>query len=610
MGQTSEFTAQFITDDTISLSGISPSNNQQLVDTTQVLSWTSNADTFDVYLSKNNFATTTQTSIGQTDTTFDPTTLSYDGADYYWKIVGTRGEQTDSIVDSFTTNITLNLDRITPISTDTYLVDTSFELVWSSNSDSFFVKLAKDSGFYIPLVDSSQTDSTLDPTLEYGPTKYYWQVVGIRGEQLDTISGTISTDTTISLDSLSPNLSMVEDTFVTLEWVSNSQSYFVGLYDDDAYTNVIDSATTTEDTFFVDSLARSTDYYWLIEGERGEQKDTSYGTFRMDTGLIINLSSPTNGDVGFDTNTSLQWSGNAHTYYVWVSEVENFSSTIDDITIDTTSVLDTFTFDPSGLQYTLESKKYYWRVQGIRNAQNSILTTYFHTDNLLYINTPYPDSGAVSIDTSVTLTWSDYADRVDIYFGKTDPPSKVDSGVAENYYDPSGLEYDTTYYWIIVGYRGTQKDTMYSDFAIDTTLTLDLLVPANNESSVSASVLFLWSGYAASYDVTKSEISTFSPISEFEIGKTDTTYDPLQLEYGAKKYYWKVGATRGEQTLTLTDSFTTVWGESIHKKRYIGCELLRNSIFLIPSICYYHPIISCGVIHQTAWVKSINNYSS
>jgi hypothetical protein len=70
---------------------------------------------------------------------------------------------------------------------------------------------------------------------------------------------------------------------------------------------------------------------------------------------------------------------------------------------------------------------------------------------------PYPADGGTSIDVDTDLGWTGGdpdGDPVtyDVYFSKTNPPTKVESNQSTTTYDPGKLDSLTGYYWMIVAW--------------------------------------------------------------------------------------------------------------------------------------------------------------
>ncbi len=76
---------------------------------------------------------------------------------------------------------------------------------------------------------------------------------------------------------------------------------------------------------------------------------------------------------------------------------------------------------------------------------------------------PEPANGATDVSTTVTLSWicsdaDNDALTYDVYFGKTSPPPKL-ATVTSTSYNPSQLDYSTTYYWKIVAKDGQYENS-------------------------------------------------------------------------------------------------------------------------------------------------------
>ncbi len=70
-----------------------------------------------------------------------------------------------------------------------------------------------------------------------------------------------------------------------------------------------------------------------------------------------------------------------------------------------------------------------------------------------------PGDGSTDIPIETTLKWSgtDNADGYKIYFGTDNPPTNIENGTDLGdalIYNPTSLDYETTYYWQIIAYNG------------------------------------------------------------------------------------------------------------------------------------------------------------
>lgn len=133
------------------------------------------------------------------------------------------------------------------------------------------------------------------------------------------------------------------------------------------------------------------------------------------------------------------------------SNIENFS-----ITQNKTD--DTYycnkSYDQLGI-YTY----HIWANDTSGNVNRSTDYTFEILDQPPYIpSNPNPANGTVNISVNASLSWTggdpDPSDTItyDVYFGTSSTPPQVSSNLTGNLYDPSGLNYSTTYYWRIVAW--------------------------------------------------------------------------------------------------------------------------------------------------------------
>jgi hypothetical protein len=107
--------------------------------------------------------------------------------------------------------------------------------------------------------------------------------------------------------------------------------------------------------------------------------------------------------------------------------------------------------------------KYYWKIvswdaydETATGPIWSFTTRSNHPPNAP--SAPNPSTGATDIDVNKQLSWTggdpDTGDTVkyDVYFGTTNPPSKVSSNQSSASYNPGTMNFVTTYYWKIVSW--------------------------------------------------------------------------------------------------------------------------------------------------------------
>ncbi|MGL2962721.1 S8 family serine peptidase [Flavobacterium sp. RSB2_4_14] len=124
------------------------------------------------------------------------------------------------------------------------------------------------------------------------------------------------------------------------------------------------------------------EYFVGIKGTSPSETETRYKSLRVFNGTFqpVTLQTPTNGQSGLSTSTTLKWNSqpNALTYKVEVSENPNFSNLLFDAQVSNTQ------YSISGLG---EATRYYWRVIPQNNcgtaiANNAIVYS-FATGNLV-----------------------------------------------------------------------------------------------------------------------------------------------------------------------------------------------------------------------------------
>jgi len=177
----------------------------------------------------------------------------------------------------------------------------------------------------------------------------------------------------------------------------------------------------------------------------------------------------------------------------------------------------------------------------------------------------FPDSSAVSIDTSVVLRWTcsdpDSLDSLKyyIYLGTSSPPPVRDSGIVDTFYRPRNLNLLARYYWRIVA-QDRCGETAASPIWSFTTIAQannPPFTPSNPTPESGASGLFIrltlsWTGGdpdtndTVYYDIY---LGTTSPPPLLISGHNQTSYTTARLEYDST-YYWQVVARDQHGTTT------------------------------------------------------------
>ncbi|MFO7650181.1 MAG: YncE family protein [bacterium] len=161
-------------------------------------------------------------------------------------------------------------------------------------------------------------------------------------------------------------------------------------------------------------------------------------------------------------------------------------------------------YKPTGLAW---QTRYYWRVTALDNrggrtegaVWNFTVAALNHPPAAP--NSPVPESGATELSVRPVLRWRasdpDPGDSLefDLYIGTANPPPPVESGLADTFYSPAGLKYDSTYYWRVVcrDQRGAETSGPVWRFRTMTRMTVDAPLTGERLRMLSAYVI-RWSG--------------------------------------------------------------------------------------------------------------------
>jgi YVTN family beta-propeller protein len=166
---------------------------------------------------------------------------------------------------------------------------------------------------------------------------------------------------------------------------------------------------------------------------------------------------PDSGAAGLDTGLTLRWSCADPDSADTLSYILCLGDTPEPPVRD--SGLAATSYRPTGLAWLT---RYYWRVVAQDNRGGRTegplwqFTTVSENHPPAPPSSPRPDSGAVELGVRSVLSWRasdpDPGDTLefDIYLGTASQPSQVATGVADTFYAPANLKYDSTYYWRVV----------------------------------------------------------------------------------------------------------------------------------------------------------------
>jgi hypothetical protein len=182
---------------------------------------------------------------------------------------------------------------------------------------------------------------------------------------------------------------------------------------------------------------------------------------------------------------------------------------------------------------------------------------------------PANDSTDVSVTTDLSWTGGDpNGDPVtyDVYFGTTNPPSKIVSNQSGTSYDTGTMNYGTTYYWKIVSWDDHSNSATGPLWQFtthnDPPNTPGSPNPANGATGISIDADLSWTGGdpnpgdTVTYDVYFGTITP--PTSKVSANQSGLSYDPGTMNYNIH-YYWKIVAwdNHGASTSGIIWDFTT-----------------------------------------------------
>jgi hypothetical protein len=339
-----------------------PNDTEADVSTSAILSWTagSAATSHDVY-----FGSTSPGAFqgNQTQTSFDPGTLSYD-ITYYWRIdeINAAGTTTGNVW-TFTTEAAPQppgkATNPSPAdSADNVSIDA--DLSWtagtgSTSSDVYFGTTSPGS------FQGNQTATTFDPGTMANDTTYYWRIDEINAD--GTTTGNVwSFTTVVAAPSHATNPSPADsatdvDVDADLSWTAGSGSTSSDVYFGTTSPGIL-QGNQTATTFEPGTLANDTTYYWRIdEINAGGTTTGSVWSFTTIVAAPSQATNPSPADsaTDVDINADLSWTAGS-------------GSTSSDVYFGTTSP-GTFqgnqaatTFDPGTMA---NNTTYYWRIDEI-----------------------------------------------------------------------------------------------------------------------------------------------------------------------------------------------------------------------------------------------------
>jgi hypothetical protein len=341
----------------------------------------------------------------------------------------------------------------------------SLSLIWDSvaGATSYSVQVSTTTGFSSTVFSQTGLPAVSDSISGLAPgTTYYWEVNTANASGAGAWSGSWSF-TTLSPLPVAPTLAMptsgasIQAMSLTISWgtVANAASYSVRVSTVSTFsTTVLSQAGLNNNNESLGGLAAGAAYYWEASAtdSAGTGAWSGVWSFTVMSPIPIapTLASPASGAVNLDSSLTMSWGtvANATSYSLQVSTVLTFSSTV----LSQTGL--TNAFDSIG--GLAPGATYFWEVSAADAAGAGPWSGSWSFSTLPAIpaapTLTLPTSGAVNLDTSLTLNWGSVSGAAS-YGVMVSTVSTFSStvvsqaGVANDSDAIGGLAGGTVYFW-------------------------------------------------------------------------------------------------------------------------------------------------------------------
>lgn len=434
-------------------------------------------------------------------------------------------------------------------------------LQWANvpDADSYDLQLSTESDFTSGIVTDSSgiTSTTLQADTLSRNTDYFWRIRAVNNSTGNSDWSETRSFSTIpeipgEVTLLAPVHQQQNTTQpVMLIWsqASSAEEYRVQFSTDNTFTFISDTVTT-DTSLTLSSLSPTTTYYWRVQASNAGGKTEWSAPFEFVTGISGSegpvLISPQNNAVNLRSPIEFVWDSVAlaESYTIQLSETSAFESIITDSSgITTTSVL---------LASLQKSKRYFWRVQAMSSSGASSWSQVysFEMEKEIPVSPQLllPEDQSAANPQVIEFVWTEVADAesYDIRISKTENfKVSIDSTVInDTSLTLQAFSFDTDYYWQIRSANASGKSSWSAVFNFKTNVPLpgipELLSPLENDA-VNDPVVFGWNkaDYADSYQLQISETQTFEStvIDTSDISGTTAEIDELAEN---TEYFWRV----------------------------------------------------------------------
>jgi hypothetical protein len=369
---------------------------------------------------------------------------------------------------------------------------------------------------------------------------------------------------TMARNPVPPDGTLIEDTWVNLEWTPGDFAVSHDIYISSNFEDVNDGAEGTfagnqADTFIVvgfpgfpfpEGLEPGTTYYWRIdevnEAESNSPWKGNIWSFRVPPKTAY-FPDPADGAESVSVDVQLSWTGGygskIHTVY--------FGETFEEVDNATGgSPQSTTTFTPGLLKM---AKTYYWRVDefDIFETHKGDVWSFTTEGGVVALD---PANGAVDVTQTPVLTWAPGLGAThEIFFGADAGAleKKASGDLGSESYEPGQLEWNTTYYWRVDEANSANTDSPWTgptwSFTTANFLIIDDMEAYNDldpADQLSNRIFNAWlDGYG---DSTNGSLVGYDqpPFAEQTIVHGGNQSMPM--------FYDNSAAAKSEATLTLT----------------------------------------------------------
>ncbi len=463
-------------------------------------------------------------------------------------------------------------------------------LSWQSDvcTDSILVQLTTDTVFGAFTVNRkfAGTSTVVGPLLQN--TNYFWRLKSFNASDSSPAVGWSQFKTRLDPPGtpalLSPpdndSTQSITPTFVWTK-VPYTDTYRLQVYKDPGFTQTIYDDSTLTDTSqqIVAGLFNCTKYYWRVRAKNAAGTSSfatarNFKTQKAFPGAPV-LLSPANDSTGVDESTTLRWAPSSSNdlcaqYYI-VSLTKDTSTNPIVLERKDSTLQTSLTVGPLNSR-----QKYYWQVQAGNYTAGKGTSSPWFNFTITPLTTPKPPNlrspanGQDGLSFRPTLAW-DSSSRASSYRLQVALDSNfalllvndstiLQSSAPGKQVGPLPLN-NHAYYWRVNAKNsvGTSDFTPFWSFrTLAPPSAPTLISPANGETSVPVSPVFVWTipQRADSYRLQVARDSTFIVIVKDDSDIVDTSW-PLGVQLdGYQKYYWRVFAKNsvgyGDTSVTFT----------------------------------------------------------